>query len=262
MPYLELSDCRLWWEEHGSGPPLLFVAGLGGVATYWEPQVEFFAKKFRVILHDQRGSGRSSHVVVNSVEQMAEDAVQLMDSLGIASVLYVGHSTGGAIGTAIALAYPGRISRLVINSSTTKSDPYRYKVFDVRKILHRHGPAAYAAMTSLLLYPPWYINANNEILAAEEAQTAKVLAPPEVQNSRLDAILAYDRTGELAGLDLPTLVLCARDDILTPAYFSEELARLIPNARLHLLPTGGHACSRTMTEEFNKVVLEFLTGAE
>jgi aminoacrylate hydrolase len=107
----------------------------------------------------------------------------------------------------------------------------------------------------------WYINANHEILAAEEAKTAKILAPPEVQASRLDAILAFDRTGELSRLDLPTLVLCARDDILTPAYFSEELARLIPNARLHLLATGGHACSRTVTEEFNRVVLDFLTGA-
>ena len=122
MPHLDLPDCRLWWEEHGAGPALLFVAGLGGVATYWDPQIEFFARHFRVILHDQRGSGRSSHVVVRSVEQMADDAVRLMDALGVDRAFYVGHSTGGAIGSAIALAHPDRLTRLVINSSTTKSE--------------------------------------------------------------------------------------------------------------------------------------------
>ncbi len=258
MPHLQLPDCELWWEEHGAGPPLMMVAGLGGVGTYWSPNLAAFASRYRVILHDQRGTGRSSRTPVASVAQMAADAVALVDHLGIRDVRWLGHSTGGAIGTCVALDHPGRIAQLVINSSTTCGDAYRAKLFAVRRLLHaRVGPDAYAAFTSLLLYPPWWINQNAALLAAEEERAARSLGEPAVQESRLDAILAYDRRADLHRLDIPTFVLCARDDILTPAYFSEELARLIPNARLQIFDTGGHACSRTMADRFNEIVLAF-----
>jgi aminoacrylate hydrolase len=240
----------------------MMVAGLGGVGTYWLPNLPAFASRYRVILHDQRGTGRSSRTPVSSIAQMAGDAVALLDHLGLETADWIGHSTGGAIGTCVALDQPGRIGKLVINSSTTCGDAYRKKVFQVRRLLHaRVGPEAYAAYTSLLLYPPWWINENAELLAVEEARAAATLGDPAVQESRLDAILAYDRRAELPRLDATTLVLCARDDILTPAYFSVELAQLIPKARLELFETGGHACSRTQTTRFNRTVLDFLADA-
>ncbi len=259
MPLLARPDGEIWWEEHGDGPPLMMVAGLGGVGTYWTPNLPAFAARHRVILHDQRGTGRSSRTPVASIAQMAGDAVALLDHLGLERAAWVGHSTGGAIGTCLALDHPGRLSRLVINSSTTCGDAYRRKLFGIRRLLRTHaGADAYASFTSLLLYPPWWINANADLLAAEEARAAAVLGAPEVQESRLDAILAYDRRVELAKLVVPTLVIVARDDVLTPPYFSEELARLIPGAILNVLDTGGHACSRTMADDFNDAVLAFL----
>lgn len=259
MPYLHLSDCDLWWEESGEGPPLLMAAGLGGVGSYWNPNLPAFASQYRVIRHDQRGTGKSSRKRVSSVEQMAADAAALIDHLELRGVAWLGHSTGGAIGVAIALDHPGRVGRLIINSSTSCGDSYRRKLFSIRRLLHsRVGPEAYAAFTSLLLYPPWWINQNTAVLETEEARAAASLGAPEVQESRLDAILSFDRRSELAKIDIPTLVICARDDVLTPAYFSKELAGLIPNAKLDLLETGGHACSRTMIDQFNKAVLEFL----
>lgn len=259
MPYAEYDNCRLYYEEHGSGEPILFVAGLGGVSTYWKPQVEAFARDFHVIVYDQRGSGRSDHVEVESVEQMAGDALAILDAIGLDSVHYVGHSTGGAIGQALAIDYPDRLRSLVINSSTTRSDAYRRKVFAVRQaLLEQVGPDFYAKQTSLLLYPSWWINENAERLEADERRAAAGLAPPPVQISRLNAILSFDRLADYQRIRVPTLVLCARDDILTPAYFSEELAREIPGAQLVLLETGGHACSITMADAFNKIVREFI----
>jgi aminoacrylate hydrolase len=260
MPYLHLSDCDLWWEESGEGPPLMMVAGLGGVGSYWNPNLPAFASRYRVIRHDQRGTGKSSRTRVASVEQMAADAAALIDHLELRDISWLGHSTGGAIGVSVALDYPGRIGRLIINSSTTCGDPYRRKLFSVRRLLHsRVGPEAYAAFTSLLLYPSWWINQNAALLDAEEARAAASLGAPEVQESRLDAILSFDRRSELAKIDIPTFVICAKDDVLTPAYFSKELAELIPNAQLDLLETGGHACSRTVIDQFNKAVLDFLS---
>jgi aminoacrylate hydrolase len=259
MPYLKLDDADLWYEEHGEGPPLMMVAGLGGVGAYWLPNLPAFAARYRVILHDQRGTGRSTRAPVESIAQMARDAVALLDHLGIPDAAWVGHSTGGAIGTCVALDHPGRINQLVVTASTTCGDAYRRKLFRIRRLLHaRVGAAAYAAYTSLLLYPPDWINRNAGTLAEEEARAAASLGTPAVQESRLDAILDYDRRADLPRIDVPTLVVCARDDILTPPYFSEELARLIPGARLELIEWGGHAYSRTCSERFNALVLEFL----
>jgi aminoacrylate hydrolase len=237
----------------------MMVAGLGGVGTYWLPNLPGFAPHFRVILHDQRGTGRSARAPVESVSQMAQDARRLMDHLGVASAAWLGHSTGAAIGLDLAIDTPERISRIVINSSTTHGDAYRRKLFELRRMLHAgEGPAAYAKFTSILLYPPWWINENAALLEAEEVSVAKNLGSPQVQGSRLDAILNWDRRTKLTVLSLPTLVVCAADDILTPPYFSEEFAQLISGARLEKLRTGGHACSRTVPEEFNRMVLSFL----
>ena len=69
MPLLHRSDADIWYEEHGAGPPLMMVAGLGGVATYWSPNLPTFAARHRVILHDQRGTGRSTRSRVTDVAQ-------------------------------------------------------------------------------------------------------------------------------------------------------------------------------------------------
>lgn len=262
MPYAENDGCRLYYEEAGEGEPILFVAGLGGVSTYWRPQVEHFSRDFHVIVYDQRGSGRSDHVEVKSVEQMALDTLAVLDSAGLPSVHFVGHSTGGAIGQTLAIERPERLRSLVVNSSTTRSDAYRRKVFAIRQaLLERAGPEFYAKLTSVLLYPSWWINDNAERLEAEEKRVAAGLAPAPVQASRLDAILAFDRVADYHRVRTPTLVVCARDDVLTPVYFSEELARLIPGARLHLLESGGHACSITMADAFNSLVRSFIQQA-
>jgi aminoacrylate hydrolase len=76
--------------------------------------------------------------------------------------------------------------------------------------------------------------------------------------SRIEAILKFDISADLVKIKAPVLVICAEDDLLTPSYFSKEIATLIPNAELVLFPKGGHAYSRSNPESFNKVVLDFI----
>jgi len=236
----------------------MMVAGLGGVATYWTPQSQSFSQDYRVILHDQRGTGRSSQTFVNSVEQMADDALAVMDAAGVERTLYLGHSTGGAIGVALALKHPDRIAGLIINASTTHGDAYRHKLLGLRKtLLEMDRLDAYASYTTLLLYPHWYINQHYESLLADEARAAQSMGNAQAQASRLDAILNFDPREQLNQLNVPTLVLCARDDILTPLYFSQEYAELIPNAKFVILETGGHAASRTVTAQYDQIVRSF-----
>jgi aminoacrylate hydrolase len=263
VPSTTRDGAELYWEREGAGPALVLGAGLGGTASWWAPNRATLAERFTVITFDQRGSGRSSKTPVASIEQMAADLIAVLDAAGLESAHYLGHSTGGAIGVAAALDHPARLRSLLIYASTTHGDAYRRRVFALRaRLLAELGAEAYAQYTSLLLYPPYWINANAGRLAAMEKEAAAALGPAEVQASRLAAILEFDRRAELGKIRIPTLVLCADDDILTPRYFSEEYARLIPGAKSRWEPRGGHALSRTEPATFNRIALEFFTAAE
>src|SRR5438477_3088996 len=110
MPSVSIGDAEIYYEEAGQGEPLMLVPGLSGQGSFWSQQVEAFKRDFRVIVHDHRGAGRSTHSAIKySVEQMADDTLRLMSALGIERAHLVGHSTGGAIGQVIALDQPGRL---------------------------------------------------------------------------------------------------------------------------------------------------------
>ncbi len=109
MPIVKRDGAQLYWTRQGSGPPLVLGAGLGGAATWWDPNRAVVAEQFTVYSFDQRDTGSSSRVPVSSIEQMSADLVAVMDAADLQTVHYLGHSTGGAIGVATALDYPGRL---------------------------------------------------------------------------------------------------------------------------------------------------------
>lgn len=258
MPIAKRQDCELFWDKQGKGPALILGAGLGGVGTYWQPNLSALAERFTIYRFDQRGTGQSSRMPVTSIEQMSADLVAVMDHAELATAMYLGHSTGGAIGVSTALDYPDRLSALMIYASTTCGDPYRRKILGLRtKIFEGLGIDSYAQYSTLLLYPPYWINSHTDEVAKIEAATASALNDPDIQATRFDAILNFDRRDELARIKIPTMVVCADDDILTPKYFSEEYARLIPGARHRWLERGGHALSRTEPETFNEIAINF-----
>lgn len=264
MAFLSLSDGdRLSYEVHGRGPPLLLVSGLNGVASFWAPHLAPLAERFTVVVHDHRGTGQSTHArIAYSVEQMTDDLVQLMDRLGLERAHLVGHSTGGAIGQTLALDRLERVERLVLCATWTAPDAYFRRLFETRgEILRAGGPAAYVRSSALLMAPPAWLREHEAEHAAAEAAALAGFPPPEVMLSRIEAILRFDRRAELGRIAAPTLVLGARDDIVTPAYYSEELGRLIPGAETVILPTGGHFFPVTAPEEFRRIVLGFLAQA-
>lgn len=260
MPKAKLADGEIYYESHGKGPPLLLVSGLGGAAAYWAPNIPALAERYRVIVHDHRGTGQSTHSrIAYSVDQMTDDLVGLMDQLEIDRAHVLGHSTGGAIAQTLAVTQPERIAGMIVYASWTRADPFFRRLFEARKaLLTAAGAAAYVRSNALFLYPDWWINRNVALLEQREKATLATFPDVAIVASRIDAIVRFDRTADLARITTPTLVLCARDDFITPLYFSEDLARLIPSSRLQVLERGGHCASETALDEFNRAVLEFL----
>lgn len=264
MPKVTFDECEFHYEIHGEGPPLLLIAGLGGACSYWVPQVEPLSRHFKMIMYDHRGTGRSTHHKTRyTVEGMARDALGLLDALKIDSVHLVGHSTGGAIGQILGAEAPQRLRSIVMYASWTKSDPFMQRQFEARKAaLHSGGPMGYLRATPIFLHPDWWINANAAKLEEAERNALALFPAQEIVLSRIDAVLAFDRTADLHLIRVPTLVLCAEDDLLTPLRYSHQLTAAIPGARLVAMQKGGHAASQTMPEEFNRIVTGFVLEQE
>jgi aminoacrylate hydrolase len=262
MPRILIGDGHLYYERQGVGFPVLFVSGLNGFASFWQDQAAAFSRKFDVITHDHRGIGQSDPTRSGfTVDRMAADVIGLTDALEIERAHVVGHSTGGAIAQILAVEHPKRLASVVLSATWTKPDAYFRRLFGLRKdILLRLGPSAYVQSNTLFLYPSWWVARNNERLRQQEAQNLALFPPTEIAASRIDAILAFDRTESLGRIKTPTLVVGAEDDIVTPSYFSEELARLIPAAEIKIFPRGGHAFTQVRAREFNQAVLPFLAS--
>ena len=260
MPTVSLGDGGLYYEECGEGPPLLLVPGLSGLGSFWASQVEAFSRDFRVIVHDHRGTGASTHSRIRySVEQIADDVLRLMDALGVESAHFAGHSTGGAIGQVIAQDHPQRLQSLVLSATWAGPDPFFRRLFASRReTLVTCGVESYLRASVLMLAPPWWVRANDALLAEQHRQAAAASPPIEVLTSRIDAIVRFDRRARLPEIRTPTLVIMAADDAITPRFFSDELAERIPGAKLAVLDAGGHYAPVCLPAPYNAEVGAFL----
>lgn len=263
MPKVSVEGGEIYYEEIGTGAPLIFVSGLSGVGRYWEPQIPLFSGRFRVITYDQRGTGASDKLQREfSVDQMATELAGLMDALKIARAHIVGLSTGGAIGQTLAIEQPGRVDRLVMCSTWTHCDAWFRRLFEARRLMYRQCcPELHAMFHPLWLYPPDYVNEHDREIDEERKRSVSSAPPVEVSMARIDALLKFDRRSGLSRIKASTLIIASNNDYITPSYYAQSLAQKIPGSRLEMVEGGGHSLSKTRPEVFNRLVLDFLRSA-
>jgi len=255
-----IGDAEIYAETIGQGEDLILVAGLGGSAGFWRAQANVLAASYRVTLYDHRGVGRSSPApLVSSAEQLADDLLKLMDAMGIGSAHLVGHSTGGAIGQHLALREPQRLRSLILSASWAGPTPLFIEMFKLRRdVLINNGVKSYLILGTLLATPGWYLQDRFTSLDDYLRDRLQDLPGLDVELGRLNAVMTHDLRHRLAEITVPTAVICARDDQITPEPMSIELARLIPGAILQVLPEGGHFCPLTVSREYNQKLFELL----
>ncbi len=256
----------LWYEVH-DGPAgadiVLMSAGLGGSAAFWAPQMEALTRRFRVILYDHRGTGRSDRSLKpdHSVASMAGDMVAVLDATKTAQAHVVGHAAGGNAGLQLALDHPNRLSRLVVVNGWSRPDPHVARCFAARtRLLEAFGPAAYVEAQALFLYPPDWISENDAALKAQDVHHVQSFPRTDVMLARIGALLAFDIDDRLGEIAHPVLVAAAADDMLVPPLLSRRLAEGLPNATLDVEPWGGHAFTATASGAFNARLVAFLNG--
>ena len=263
MPLAELGDVTLHYREHGDeGEPVLGIMGFGLDQRFWAGQIPSVTPTNRFITFDNRGVGRSSRHLPTSIDQMADDAVGLLDHLEIDTATIFGISMGGAIAQSLVLRYPERVRALILAVTWARPIEYmRRRSLLARDLIAASGADALVHGSLLWMFTPEFFEMGREtidrMVAAFLTDTGPEAASEETLAAQLDAVDKHDVVAQLGTISVPTLVLGGKRDIMVPGFASEEIAQAIPGAELEMFETG-HACMVEEMDAFNNRVAAFL----
>ena len=263
---IDTGRITLNYADTGEGPAFVFIPGLVGLYDAWQFQLEYFSKNYRCITFDHRGTGDSDKPTgpgAYSTQAIAEDVIALMDSLEIDQAHVAGTSTGGCILQNLALDYPDRVRACIFNNTWITADDFISRVVITRKrIAESYGPEEYVKVSTMFTSGADQFRNNLPAVMELEKRALKTVGAVEILTARLDMMLAHDRTGELAGIRKPSLVIGTIDDATIPYYFARDLKDALPQAELELFEDGGHYSYRRHPDKWNKRVETFLQKAE
>ncbi len=251
---------KLHVEEHGDGEPLLLLQGLGQGLWAWRYQVPVFAERFRTIVLDTRGTGRSSvPPEPYGIADLAEDATEI---LGGRAAHVVAFSMGGYVALAVALARPELVRSLVL-IGTGAGGPGRVrrpervrKAFAAAMGLPLDG---FGRVTMPYTFSPGF--AERDPARFEEIFAARLEHPTPYETllAHVEACHRFYAEGcEVEQIDAPALVIHGDADLIVPVENGRLLASRLPNARYVELAGRGHNLMLEEPETFNRLVLEFL----
>ena len=257
MPFARRPDARIWWDQSGTGDPILLIMGHAYGAGMWHRAVPELAASYRVIRFDNRGVGCSSDPPgPYPVQLMAEDALAVLDAASAASAHVYGVSLGGAIALQLALDHPGRVRSLILGCTAASAEgvPRGALVTRVRSLL---PAAALNRMAWKLLYGPGTPAGRR---AEDQQIVRRTRCSGRGRRGQLTGAASFDATGRLAEIRIPALVMHGAQDRIVPAASAQRLADGIAGARLVMFPGAGHAYITDVARTANQQVLHFLAG--
>jgi len=257
MPTLQLHDIRLYYEVAGQGDPVVFIHGLGSSARDWEYQVPFFAPRYRVVVFDVRGHGRSDKPTgPYSVPLFAQDAAALIRALEAAPAHVVGISMGGMIALQLAVDEPALVRSLVVVNSgpelVVRTFRERLMILQRFLIVRLLGMRKMGEVLSQRLFPRPDQAPLRQMFVERWAEN-----DPRAYREAMRALVGWSVADRLGDIRCPTLVI-ASDQDYTPVSAKEAYVARMPNARLVVIPDAHHAVTVERPEEFNQVLLDFL----
>jgi len=249
---------RIAWESQGAGMPLLLVQGLGYTRRGWGPARERLAKRYRVVSYDNRGIGESDIPPgPYTVEQMAGDALQVLDEAGIERAHVVSASLGGMVAQHVAAHHPERVDKLVL-ACTHPGVEDGYPMPQVTVDLFAQA-ATMEPQVALRRFVENSLGAAPPAGLADEVYAYRLANRPDMNGWQAQVAAGTTFAGvELARIEAPTLVITGTSDNVIDWRNSELLAERIPNARLERLEGAGHLFFWERTGDFVRLVEEFL----
>jgi 3-oxoadipate enol-lactonase len=273
MPYAIAPDqVRLYYEEVGQGPPLLFVHEFAGDHRSWEPQLREFGKRYRCIAYAARGyrpSDVPSDPNAYSYKHVMRDCVAVLDHLAIEHAHIVGLSMGGYTTLQVALNHPGRVRSMTLVGTGSGSERWYTEAFH----RHSHELAAQFERDGSAAVARTYGRSPSRIPfeikdARGFAEFARMLCEHDAQGSAHTARgfqgarpSLYDFERDIRRLTTPALIVVGDEDdrCIEPSLFLKDA---IPASGLVMLPKTGHVVNLEEPDLFNRVLGDFLARVD
>lgn len=259
MPEAIVNGARIAYDEHGDGPPLVLVHGLGGTATdIWKYIVAELGRDFRVVAYDLRGSGRSEGTPgPYSVELLTGDLAALTDALGLGSFGLVGHSLGGAIALEYAASHSDRIQAVIGVAAVTELSQQGKEAMEARAAtVEAEGMAAVAETVAMNGVAPSFREAHPEKLGALVSMLAS--NRPQDYAAQCRALVGMTTGQRLVRVAAPVLLVYGELDAVSSPELNRENAARLRNARLVALPDCAHIVPWERPAELLEAARSFL----
>jgi 3-oxoadipate enol-lactonase len=259
MPTARLADVTLNYQIDGgeSAPPLLLSNSLGTSLEMWEPQIAALAGRFRVIRYDSRGHGHSTVTPgPYTIEQVASDALGLLDKLAVPRAHFCGLSMGGMVGMLLGIHAPQRIDRLVLANTAAKigtAEMWNARIDAVRK----GGMPSIASAVLARWFSSQLLEAPTPIIA--RMRTTLEGVSTEGYTASCAAVRDMDQRHLVSRIRAPTLVIAGTEDFATPPEDGRFVAEHVPNAHYVELPAA-HLSNVQAASAFTQALMQFLTG--
>jgi pimeloyl-ACP methyl ester carboxylesterase len=258
MAFLQNQGARIYWDEQGSGDPILLIMGLGYPSYLWHRTRPVLKERYRTIALDNRGSGQSDAPAgPYTIAMMASDAAAALDAAGVERAHVFGLSMGGMIAQEFALQYPGRVRSLILGCTAPGGPNAMRAEKRVSELLMSRdmSPEDHARAMR-----PYVYDSSTPLERIEEdlAIRRQWFPKPDAYAAQLQGIFAWEAYSRLQKITAPTLVIHGETDQLVPAGNGELIAARITGAQLVKLPHASHIFTTDQPEASLKAIMGFL----
>jgi pimeloyl-ACP methyl ester carboxylesterase len=255
---------ELYYEEHGQGAPVVLLGGIMMNTASWAQHVPVLSRHVRLILIDLRDQGRSQKA--NSdyrLDVHVQDVIGLLDKLGLPSTHLIGLSYGGQVAQRVAVAHPDRVRTLILANSNHYISNHLAEIgraWEVAAALN-DGERFFQLAVPFIYSRDFYAK-NLDVLHERQAMFKSLLTKDWFDGfGRLCRSTEGFRLSneDLSSLSMPTLLIGADDDMITPVRLMEEMHDAIPHCEFITFPNAGHGAFLERAGEFLTAVVGFLT---
>lgn len=260
MSFVANQGARIYWDEQGSGEPLVLISGLGTTSRAWYRNRPVFAKSYRTIALDNRGVGLSDVPLgIYSISLMASDVIAVLNAAGVRDAHVFGTSMGGMIAQELALQYPKRVRSLILGCTAAGGSHAVQPGPEALEALTRLGMTAEESNAA---FAPFLYDAGTPRERIDEDMVIRLQWFPSALGyvGQLQGISSWEAYSRLSQISAPTLIIHGEADTLIPAANARIIASRIAGAKLVLIPHAGHVFWTDQPEATHQAVLEFLAA--
>lgn len=260
MAKIKINETEYYYELHGSGEPLVLVAGYCSDHRHWLPILDQLAKHFQVLIFDNRAIGQTMDNNSSlSTQIMADDTMMLAATLGLDNPSFIGHSMGGTIVQDIALRYPNKINKIAILQSSSKWRQAMLKGLNSILNMRKENTTFNLQFEAILAWVFGDAFLQNKV--AVESLKNVILSDefPQSLNDQIrqfEVLENFNNENRISDIQAPTLVASGIQDIISLPYESLKLAKGIPGAKF-VSVNCGHNMILEAPEETIDILLSF-----